>query len=38
MIFNSYDRPDKEIDVQQISQTGAQNIQPTIKNEQLGLF
>jgi hypothetical protein len=26
MIFNSYDRPDKEIDVQQ----GAQNIQPTI--------
>jgi DNA polymerase len=30
MIFDSYDRPDKEIDVQQISQIGAQNIQPTI--------
>lgn len=30
MIFSSYDKPDKEIDVQQISQIGAQNIQPTI--------
>jgi DNA polymerase len=28
MIFNSYDMPDKEIDAQQTSQAGAQNLQP----------